>query len=88
MDYAFKTLRPWIRHCHIHDGVWDDEHPELSFVPIGQGMVDHRRALELLADMNYEGTISGEWINWEVPFERHLPQELATLKSIERDIIR
>ena len=49
------------------------------------GIVDHKRALELLKEMGYEGYISGEWIQWE-PAEVHLPRELATLKRLEAEI--
>jgi len=81
MDEAFNTLKPWIRHVHVHDGVTHDD-GKLEMVPIGQGIIDHKRALELLHEMNYDGYISGEWINWQ-PYEEHLPRELSLLKEIE-----
>ena len=81
MDKAFAALRPWIRHVHVHDGSLDED-CKLSMLPIGTGGVDHRRALALLAEMGYEGYISGEGINWE-PWEVHLPRELAALKALE-----
>ena len=77
---AFATLRPWIRHVHIHDGREVDE--KLELVPIGQGFVDHRCAVDLLAQFGYDGYISGEWINWE-SYETHLPRELATMRAYE-----
>jgi sugar phosphate isomerase/epimerase len=87
MDSAFETLKPWIKHCHIHDGVWVGEDKSLSLKPIGQGMVDHKRAIELLSQMGYEDALSGEWINWAgFPYEQHLPHELATLKEIESSL--
>jgi sugar phosphate isomerase/epimerase len=80
IDESFETLKPWIRHLHIHDA--SKETGEL--VPIGEGFVDHRRAIELLSSISYDGYLSGEWINWDDPYEVHLPRELATLKSYER----
>lgn len=79
MDIAtsFTILRPWIRHLHVHDGAMENP---LRFLPIGQGVVDHRTALQLLRGAGYTGFISGEWINWE-PAEVHLPRELAVLKA-------
>lgn len=77
MDQAFAALKPWIRHLHIHDGIGKD------LAPIGTGEIDHRRALELLSEIDYTGFISGEWINWE-PWEIHLPRELATMRGYER----
>lgn len=80
IDEAFTTLKPWIRHLHIHDG----KAGSTELMPIGQGAVDHKRAIELLLTIPYLGYLSGEWINWSIPFEEHLPSELATLKSYER----
>ncbi len=80
MDEAFAALKPWIRHVHMHDGLREPS----CLVPIGQGMVDHRRALECLASLPYRGFLSGEWINWSDPWDVHLPRELATLKAYER----
>lgn len=77
MDAAFETLEPWIRHLHIHDGT------DAGLVPIGTGNIDHRRAVELLAQIDYRGFLSGEWIKWE-PYEVHLPRELATIRAYER----
>ena len=79
MDQAFQTLRPWIRHVHVHDGVVRDGNSDLT--PIGEGSVDHERAMELLTGMGYDGAISGEWIGWE-PYETHLPRELELLRQI------
>ncbi len=76
INEAFDTLRPWIRHVHLHDGVGDS----VKFVPIGQGEIDHRAAIKCLLDAGYDGYLSGEWINW-TPWEEHLPAEVATLRS-------
>ena len=81
MDQAFGALRPWIRHVHVHDGV-EGADGQLKLVPIGEGAIDHGRALHLLKESGYEGFISGEWIRWEPP-EVHLPRELAKLKALE-----
>jgi sugar phosphate isomerase/epimerase len=81
MDQAFDILRPWIRHVHLHDGTG----PGITMVPIGTGDIDHRRALALLLGTNYQGFLSGEWINWE-PCEVHLPRELGALKEYEREL--
>jgi sugar phosphate isomerase/epimerase len=49
-------------------------------VPVGEGDIDHKTAVELLERMGYDGYMSGEWINWQ-PYEEHLPRELATMKT-------
>lgn len=81
MDSAFEALKPWIRHLHIHDG--SKSAPGL--LPIGDGEIDHHRALELLKTINYDCFISGEWIGWE-PYDVHLPRELAMMKKYEREL--
>ena len=89
MDEAFEALRPWIRHVHLHDGILGKPAKGEGLLrPIGEGAIDHRRALELLAGADYAGYLSGEWIggkNWD-PWEVHLPRELATLKGYLADI--
>jgi sugar phosphate isomerase/epimerase len=77
VDESFAALKPWIRHLHVHDGAHDDG---LRLVPMGTGAIDHRRAIELLAGINYTGFLSGEWINWEA-WGTHLPRELAVLRQ-------
>lgn len=81
MDEAFQILKPWIKHAHFHDGVTKKD-GKLVMVPIGEGDIDHQRAVQLLKDSNYNGFLSGEWINWE-PYEIHLPRELSTMKKYE-----
>ena len=83
MDQAYQTLAPWIQYVHIHDGSADLS--QLTFKAIGEGDIDHKRALELLAAGGYDGCLSGEWINWE-PYSVHLPRELAAMKKLEAQI--
>jgi len=81
MDEAYQALKPWVRHVHFHDMVAEKDGSS-HLLPVGQGKIDHRRAVELLKADDYSGFMSGEWIGWE-PFETHLPRELATMKSYE-----
>lgn len=81
IDEAYQSLRPWIRHVHFHDGIVQDD-GQTVLTPIGEGIIDHRRAVELLLSMNYPDFLSGEWINWEA-YQKHLPRELAAMKSFE-----
>lgn len=80
IDQSFEILKPWIKHLHIHDASKETG----KLVPIGEGFIDHQRAIELLMTIPYDGYISGEWINWEDPYSVHLPRELTTLKSYEK----
>lgn len=83
MQEAFKALKPWIRHVHVHDGL--TRHDKLTMMPMGEGEIDHRCAVRCLLSMDYAGYLSGEWIRWK-PAEEHLAQELATLKTYEQDL--
>lgn len=78
MKEAFEGLKRWIRHVHFHDGVTTAG--KLNLVPIGEGEIDHKTAVEALESIGYDGYMSGEWINWE-PYDKHLPRELATMKT-------
>ncbi|MGQ9682187.1 MAG: sugar phosphate isomerase/epimerase family protein [Anaerolineae bacterium] len=80
MDTVYQTLGPWIRHVHFHDGSNDGQ--PLVLRPVGQGAIDHRRAVEILQAAGYEGYLSGEWSDWE-PYDIHLPRELAAMKRLE-----
>lgn len=80
IDEAFRILRPWISHVHIHDCIRLDG--QRVIVPIGAGMVDHCRAVELLHGMGYDGWLSGEWIRWRSA-EEHLASELQTMKAYD-----
>ncbi|MBD3183148.1 TIM barrel protein [Candidatus Poribacteria bacterium] len=82
IDESFEILEPWIKHLHIHDA--SKETGKLA--PIGTGFIDHRRAMELLMTTDFDGYMSGEWINWEDPFDVHLPRELKTLKDYEDEL--
>jgi sugar phosphate isomerase/epimerase len=75
---AFEAIGQHVRHCHFHDGRASGT--DIVLCPIGQGEVDHRRAVELLRGIGYTGHLGGEWINWE-PWETHLPRELAMMKG-------
>ena len=79
IDESIETLRPWIKHVHVHD----QNVPNGDLAPIGTGFLDHKRAIELLHSIDYDGYISGEWIDWSDPYESHLPRELATMRGYE-----
>ena len=78
IDEAFAAVGPYVRHSHFHDGKTAER--GFNLCPIGEGDVDHRRAVALLQQSGYTGHMSGEWINW-TPWEEHLPQELAAMRS-------
>ncbi len=82
IEKSFETLKPYIKHVHIHGGT--RENGKLEFLPIGQGPIDHRAAVKLLMAAGYQGFLSGEWIGWE-PAEVHLPREVAVMRAYEKE---
>jgi sugar phosphate isomerase/epimerase len=80
VDQSFETLKPWIQHTHVHDG--GQRQGKIVYRAMGTGMIDMRRAIQLLPSIGYEGYLSGEWINWE-PADVHLPREIETMKGYE-----
>jgi len=84
IEQAFNKLKPWIRHCHAHDGVEQGKGGS-GLAHMGEGIIDHRLAMRLLKGANYAGYLSGEWIKWE-PYDVHLPREIATLKRFEQEL--
>lgn len=85
VEGAYEILASSICHVHVHDGAGPGE--KLAIHPMGRGYYDHKTAIELLSADGYAGFISGEWIASVMPedygYEKHLPQELAVLKSYE-----
>jgi sugar phosphate isomerase/epimerase len=81
VDDAFAALKPWLAHMHVHDGTQDEK--GIAYCAMGEGIVDTRRAVQLVEAGGYEGYLSGEWINWE-PYAVHLPRELATMRAYEQ----
>ncbi|NLF32186.1 MAG: sugar phosphate isomerase/epimerase [Planctomycetes bacterium] len=81
MAEAFETIKPWIRHVHFHDGAPEGKGYPLK--PVGTGQIDHAQAVRLLATLDVQPYLSGEWINWDEPCEIYLPRELATMRSYE-----
>jgi sugar phosphate isomerase/epimerase len=84
MAEAWRVLRPWVRHVHVHDG--REIEKALRVVPIGTGDYDHAAAIRLLVQSGYGGFVSGEWIESSADpafFANHLGPELARLKAFE-----
>ena len=82
IEQAHAILQGRISHVHFHDGTADSG----ILKPIGQGIIDHRAAVRVLVESGYDGYLSGEWIDWEIPYSVHLRQELQTMKQYEKEL--
>ena len=78
MTAAGTALMKYVRHVHFHDGV--NAGLRCQLMPVGEGIVDHKAAVEILAFLKYDGYLSGEWINWK-PYDEYLGPEIATMKG-------
>jgi len=81
MPEAFSHVRDYVRHTHIHDGTWPAANPaDITITLMGEGMVSHDEAVKLLAAIDYQGALSGEWIAAFEP-EEILPHDAARLRE-------
>lgn len=69
---TWATLKPWVRHIHVKDGLADD-HLTLP----GKGVVPVKELLRLLEEDGFEGPVH---LEWEAYWNRALP-------SIEEAIV-
>jgi sugar phosphate isomerase/epimerase len=81
MEVAFEAVKPFVRHCHIHDG----QLPEGPGGPVelalmGEGDIPHDEAIRLLAGMSFQGHLSGEWISF-LPPDEVLPHDERVLRG-------
>ncbi|HID05635.1 MAG TPA: hypothetical protein EYP10_00655 [Armatimonadetes bacterium] len=65
MEEAFNNVRELVRHCHIHDVRKSDGGWELCL--LGEGEIPHDFVVRRLHEINFDGHLSGEFINprWE-----------------------
>lgn len=79
MAEAFEHVRGLTRHCHIHDGRIPEGEKRAEMCLTGEGDIPHDEAVRLLASINFEGALSGEWINF-LPPEEILPQNADVMR--------
>ena len=85
IQQAYDTVRDYVRHCHVHDGIpAEGGGPEgWSLAKMGAGQIPHDEAMRLLAGIGFEGAMSGEWIGW-LPAEDILPHDARVLREYRR----
>ena len=80
IDEAHDALKGLVRHCHIHDGVYEEKGKGPKLAMMGEGEIPYPRAIELLEADEYDGYLSGEWIQAWTPDEI-LPHDAEVLRS-------
>lgn len=86
VEESFEIVKPWIWHSHVHDMIYEDGKPA-GRTWIGEGEIDHCRAMELMMTLGYPVYMSGEWINRDPDYRTHLPREMNTLKSYREKLL-
>lgn len=77
---AFENVRNHVRHCHVHDARLGEDPGSYQMTLMGEGDVPHDEAIRLLASIDFQGALSGEWIN-AFPAEEVLPHDAAVLRQ-------
>lgn len=82
IETAFNNVRELVRHCHVHDGVPPEDGGPAGWeiALMGEGEIPHDEAVELLAGIDFDGTLSGEWIRAFEP-EEILPHDARVLRE-------
>ncbi|MGB9642660.1 MAG: sugar phosphate isomerase/epimerase family protein [Candidatus Ratteibacteria bacterium] len=76
---AFDWVKEFVEHCHIHDGIYDEQR-NVTLALMGEGEIPYKTALRLLQEINYQGFLSGEYIEaWEPDVV--LPHDIRVLKN-------
>jgi sugar phosphate isomerase/epimerase len=60
IEEAFENIAPHVKHCHVHDMVYNAERTATEFAKPGTGIVPHADVVRLLARNAYNGYLSVE----------------------------
>jgi sugar phosphate isomerase/epimerase len=68
LEEAFENVSQHVRHCHIHDV--KREGSEWKLCLLGEGEISHEFVIKKLLEIDFDGHLSGEFINpqWEAEF--------------------
>ncbi len=79
---AFNNVKDYVRHCHVHDGVPPEDGGPAGWkiALMGEGEIPHDEAIALLATIDYDGLLSGEWIRAFEPDEI-LPHDARVMRE-------
>ena len=81
IEEAFAEVKDLVQHCHIHDGTYAQKGASPELALMGEGDIPYDTAIKLLQKINYEGFLSGEWINaW--PADEVLPHDEKVLREL------
>ncbi len=65
---TYENLRPYLRHVHLKDSVWEGE--RIRYKMVGHGDLPLARCISLLKDGGYDGFYSLEWVKrWDITLE-------------------
>ena len=80
---TFEQLKSHVVHCHIHDGIKKNGNWDTAL--LGEGSIDHCEVMRLLRSIDFDGHLSGEFINY-LPPDVVLPQYANKLREYEKKV--
>ena len=67
-EETFDNIRPFLKHVHLKDSLWEGE--RIRYKMVGQGDLPLSKFVHLLRDSGYEGFYSLEWVKrWDTTLE-------------------
>ncbi len=83
-EETFDNIRPFLKHVHLKDSLWEGE--RIRYKMVGQGDLPLSKFVHLLRDSGYEGFYSLEWVKrWDTTLEEpgivlaHFPNYINNL---------
>lgn len=67
-EETYDNLKPYLKHVHIKDSVWEEE--RVHYKMVGQGDLPLKKCINLLKNGGYDGFYSLEWVKrWDITLE-------------------
>jgi fatty-acyl-CoA synthase len=67
-EETYDNLKPYLKHVHIKDSVWEEE--RVHYKMAGHGDLPLKKCIDLLENGGYDGFYSLEWVKrWDITLE-------------------
>lgn len=67
-EETYNNLKPFLKHVHLKDSVWEEE--RIHYKMVGQGDLPLSKCINLLKNGGYDGFYSLEWVKrWDITLE-------------------
>ncbi len=83
-EETYGNLKPFLKHVHLKDSVWEGE--RIRYKMVGQGDLPLKSCINLLKNGGYDGFYSLEWVKrWDITLEEpgivlaHFPSYIRSI---------